>query len=63
MDEKLKQLFEEIEDFCGDLAISHDSPDLQTIIEWFGKYDKIKWKCEPLKDFVLRRCPTCGKMD
>lgn len=39
---KLKELYEEIENTCSSLALSHDSVDIDGIKDWFEKYDKIK---------------------
>ena len=40
--ENLDELYKEIERFCGVLAITHDSPDIEDIKEWFVKYEQLK---------------------
>ena len=38
----VEELIEEIVDFCGSLAITHDSPDEESVMEWFDSYEQIK---------------------
>lgn len=42
MENEINKLFEEIQDTCGVLSISHDAPDIETIKEWFEKYEQLK---------------------
>jgi hypothetical protein len=63
MEDELNKLFEKIENTCSTLAITHDSPDFETIKGWFQEYEKIKAKLELAKPIPEHKPVYLGATD